>query len=282
MGWWLLALSACAHRSPVIDMHLHAEFWGAGDAPLVGLPSPPTADALRDATLEALRREHVVRAVTSGADLEAWEAADPARIVSGVGWAPDRPVEEVRAALVAHRYEAIAEFAPQYAGLAPNDPSLEPWWALAEALDVPVGIHMGLGPPGGWLEATPRYRAALSDPLLLEEVLVRHPKLRIYVMHAGWPMLDGMLALMHSYPQVYVDIGVIDWALPRAEFYSYLRRLVEAGYGRRILYGSDQMSWPDAIPRSIRAVRRAPFLSPAQKRDILYRNAARFMRWEDL
>src|SRR3989454_6563092 len=42
------------------------------------------------------------------------------------------------------------------------------------------------GPPGAAYLATPRYRASLSNPLLLEETLIRHPKLRLYVMHAGW------------------------------------------------------------------------------------------------
>ena len=54
---------------------------------------------------------------------------------------------------------------------------------------------------------SPKYRMALSDPLLLEEVLVRHPKLRLYVMRAGWPMLDRMIGLLYAHPQVYVMSG---------------------------------------------------------------------------
>jgi predicted TIM-barrel fold metal-dependent hydrolase len=119
---------------------------------------------------------------------------------------------------------------------------------------------------------------ANSNPLLLEEVRLRHPKLRLYVMHAGWPMLDNMIGLLWAHPHVYVDVGVIDWALPREEFYAYLRRLVGAGYGKRIMYGSDQMQWPAAIGRSVNAIRSAPFLSEEQKRDILYNNAVRFFR----
>ena len=48
--------------------------------------------------------------------------------------------------------------------------------------------------------------------------------------------------------------------------------------GKRILFGSDQMYWPDAIGEAIKSVRTAPFLSEEQKRDILYNNAARFLR----
>jgi predicted TIM-barrel fold metal-dependent hydrolase len=60
-------------------------------------------------------------------------------------------------------------------------------------------------------------------------------------------MLDDMLAVMWTHPRVYVDVGVIDYALPRPEFHRYLRVLVEAGFGKRIMFGSDQMIWPGAM-----------------------------------
>jgi predicted TIM-barrel fold metal-dependent hydrolase len=53
---------------------------------------------------------------------------------------------------------------------------------------------------------------------------------------------------------------------------------VDAGFGDRIMFGTDQGIWPDLIEVSIRAIEDAPFLSEAQKRDILYNNAARFLR----
>ena len=124
-------------------------------------------------------------------------------------------------------------------------------------------------------------RLRLSSPLLLEEVLVRHPKLRVYVMHAGWPMLDDMVAMLYAFPNLYVDIAVINWYIPKAEFYSYLKRLVEAGFSKRIMYGSDQMQWPQSIGVSIEAIESAPFLSREQKRDIFYNNAVRFFKLSD-
>ena len=119
---------------------------------------------------------------------------------------------------------------------------------------------------------------SLSNPLLLEEVLIRHPKLRLYVMHAGWPMIDQTIGLLWAHPQVYVDIGVINWAIPRKEFHFYLRRLVEAGFGKRIMFGSDQMVWPEVIGPAIEGVNSATFLTPGQKGDIFYNNAAEFFR----
>jgi predicted TIM-barrel fold metal-dependent hydrolase len=91
-------------------------------------------------------------------------------------------------------------------------------------------------------------------------------------------MLDQTIGLLYAHPQVYVDIGVIDWFVPRREFHAYLRRLVDAGFEKRIMFGSDQMIWPDALRVAIEAVESAEFLSPAQKRDIFYNNAARFLR----
>jgi hypothetical protein len=79
----------------------------------------------------------------------------------------------------------------------------------------------------------------MGNPLLLEDVLIRHPKLRIYVMHFGSPFVDDMIALLYSYPQVYVDVAQNDWGFPRKHFHAQLRRLVEAGFGKRSLIQSE-------------------------------------------
>jgi predicted TIM-barrel fold metal-dependent hydrolase len=84
--------------------------------------------------------------------------------------------------------------------------------------------------------------------------------------------------LMNAHPQVFVDISADNWGVPRKEFHFILKRLVDAGYVKRIMFGSDQMVWPDAIPVAIDAITGADFLSEEQKRDILYNNAARFLR----
>ena len=162
-----------------------------------------------------------------------------------------------------------------------NDPELEPYYLLAEELDLPVAIHLGPVAPGMAYFGAPKFRAAMNDPLRLEEVLLRHPKLRLYVMHAAYPMADQMIALMYAHPQVYVDIAAINYVLPKAEFHRYLRRLVEAGFAKRIMFGSDQMIWPETIAVAIEHVDAAEFLTPGQKRDIYYNNAARFLRIDE-
>ena len=256
------------------------------DKPACAHPVASSKDdaALRDETLAALRRYDIV-AVTSGPPelVAAWRQAEPKRILPAVyiDLSDPPPVAALRALHEAGQMVVLGEIAAQYEGIAPNDPKLEPYWALAEELDIPAAIHVGPGPPGAAYLGLTKYRATLSDPLLLEDVLVRHPKLRLYVMHAGWPNADRMIALLYAHPQVYVDTAVIDFTQPRAEFHNYLRRLVEAGYGKRIMFGSDQMVWPGAIGPAIEAITSADFLTPAQKRDILHDNAARFLRMDE-
>jgi hypothetical protein len=184
----------------------------------------------------------------------------------------------VRTALASRRYRAFGEVGIQYQGVDPSDARFEPYLAVAEEFDSPVSIHVGIGPPGAPYLGFQNYRGRLHSPLLIEEALVRHPRLRVSLMHAGWPMLDDLLAALWTHPQLHVDVGAISFALPLAAFHSYLQRIVEAGFGKRVMFGSDQMVWPEMIDVAIDRIQSAGFLNEDQKRDILYNNAARFLR----
>ena len=275
---------------PIIDVHMHCfekdERWTHKvPNPITGQPMTATTEqAHMQATLAEMKKHNIVKAVVS-ADYQAalrWKSTSPDLIIPSYSFNdPATPnLDFLRREHAAGRLKALGEIGAQYEGLAPNDAKLEPFYALAEELDIPMGIHIGLSKPGISYDDAPKYRAALSDPMLLEEVLIRHPKLRLYVMHAGWPMADKMIALLWAHPNVYVDVAVINWALPHPEFHSYLRRLVGAGFGKRIMFGSDQMVWPETISMAVAGVSSATFLTEEQKRDIFYNNAVRFFRLE--
>jgi len=247
--------------------------------------SPMTDAALMNETLDIMRRRNIIGIVSGPLPrVQQWRTQAPDRVIPGLLFqlGPNSPSPDAIAKLHTDGEIAVlGEVTNQYAGILPADPAFEPYLAMAEQRGMPVGLHLGTGPPGAPYLGTPKYRASMHSPLLVEEVLIRHPRLRIYLMHAGWPMIDDLLAVMWTHPQVYVDTGVISFALPRAEFHNFIRRIFEAGFGKRVMFGSDQMVWPGAMERAIESITSAAFLSEAQKRDILYNNAARFFRFSE-
>lgn len=264
------------------------------------LMSPLTDDELLNQTVEIMERRSVVGVLGGSPELVAeWMKAAPGRFIPALdvrfdaktaeAFAPMPPGEprrllplaEMRRLHASGAFRVLAEVTNQYAGIAPDDARLEPMWAMAEELDIPVGIHIGGAEPGTPYTGSPAFRARLQSALTLEEVLVRHPKLRVYIMHAGYPMVDDLLALLFTHPQVYVEPSMAINVETRAAFYRFLRPIVEAGYGDRVMFGSDQIIWPALIEVAIRSIEEAPFLSADQKRDIFYNNAARFLRLSD-
>jgi uncharacterized protein len=247
--------------------------------------SAESDEELMRQTIEIVNRRNMY-GVLSGEPgrVDEWREAAPGRFIPAlyfnVGVDTAITPDSLRQLVVARKVEVLGEIWNWYDGIAPDDPRMEPYWMLAEELDIPVAIHLNGGRPG---EPHAGYgaRGALVSALTMEEVLVRHPRLRIYLMHAGYPLLDDLLVVLHSHPQVYVDVGSIVFAEPRAAFYHYLQRIVEAGFANRVMFGSDQVIWPDVIERAIASIEAAPFLTEQHKRDILYNNAARFLRLSD-
>ena len=259
--------------------------------------SPPTDEKLFEAVVAEMKRFKMI-GVLGGYDpklVEKWVSLAPDRFIPGLDFRLDKatgtgssaervgdfkPIspEEIRSLHAAGKLKVFAEITNMYGGIAPDDPRMEPYWKLAEELDIPVGIHLGPGGPGEPYLGNPKYRASLQSALTLEEMLIRHPRLRVYIMHAGYPFLDDLLAVMFTHPQVYVEVSMLANVEPRPAFYRYLKAIVEAGYEERVMFGSDQMVWPGLIEPAIRSIEQAPFLTPKQKRDIFYNNAARFLR----
>ena len=312
----LIPPAARQRRDPIIDMHMHALAADEQGPPPLGMCtpfpeysawdpgapygelfiakfknppcadpiwSPATDDELMKQTLAIAERLNIV-GVLSGpaARVAAWVKADRRRFIRGLSFqlmGKDTPSPAaLRAMHEKGELRVLGEVTNQYAGILPDDPRMEPYWALAEALDLPVGIHIGTGPPGVIYMGAAGYRARMHSALTIEEVVVKHPKLRLYIMHAGYPMIDDLLAVLYAHPQVYVDVGIIVYNQPRPAFYRYLQAIVDAGFANRVMFGSDQMVWPGTIERAVAVIEEAPFLSASQKRDIFYNNAARFLR----
>jgi predicted TIM-barrel fold metal-dependent hydrolase len=208
-------------------------------------------------------------------------AIDPGRFISSLEYPDhqDNPLPDTATfikLIQEKKFLVFGELGLQYDGKTLDQPEFEPYLSICERYGIPVAIHTGLGPPESPYHGFPNFTVTSGNPIHLEAVLKKHPKLKLQMMHMGYPYLEETKAIMYVYPQVYVDISVIDWALPKAEFYQYLQSLLNSGFGKRIMYGSDQMIWEDAIPLSIKTVESAAFLDEQTKQDIFYNNAARF------
>ena len=288
----LLLLAAPAlgqsYDGPIIDVHLHVGAAAPGAPnPATGLPTTANTDADRERlTLERMRRHGIVLGLVSGPDayMASMRKAGGDAIRAGAflddGHNALPPPEVLRKAFASGELQVMGEIGAQYHGLNPSDPWFEPYLALADEFDIPVGIHTGLAPPGTPYGCCPDFSVELGNPKLLEPMLKRHPKLRVWLMHAGWPYLQETKALLYMYPQLHADVSVIDWIIPRQEFHQYLQALMTAGFGDRLMFGSDQMIWPEAITLAVEGLDSASFLTPAQKRAIFHDNAARFLKLE--
>ncbi len=178
------------------------------------------------------------------------------------------------------KIEIFGEIAPYYAGKTLNDSSWQPYLRICEKYDIPVAIHSAGGDPGGTYSWSPKARLSISDPFLIEDVLVNYPKLRIYLMHSGESYYENALRLMAYYPQLYSDLGVLLWVEPMDQRYArlFLKAAKDSGYLHKVMFGSDQMTWPYAIEKSIKFLNSLTFLTKQDKEDILYNNAAKFLK----
>lgn len=191
--------------------------------------SPTTDDSLQNLTIGALNRRNIYGVTSGDVDMvRKWKAAAPDRIINAVQWNFSQikrhgySADSLETLFKSGEFKVFGEVYIQYEGYSPSDSAFEPYLAMAEKLDIPVGIHVGTGPPGSPYLGYSKYRAKLHSALVLEEALVRHPKLTVYAMHAGWPMLDDMMSALYVHPQLYVDVGIICYSLPKKEFYFYL------------------------------------------------------------
>jgi len=279
-----LGLQAQDYEGPIIDMHIHAYNSELGGM-MFGMDHPnplknetyigvKTPEEQKSETFKKFEKHNIVLALTSDGQL--WVEDDPERIlISG----RNMPLDTLRSMAENNQLSAIGELNPFYGGITAEHESQKPFFDLAEELQLPVGFHiMPGGPPGGiYHMGMDKVRVKNANPKQLEEVLVAHPKMRVFIMHGGWPYLEDMKAMMYAHPQLYIDIAAIDWILPKVEFHNFLKGLVDSGFGKRIMFGSDQMVWPETIDIAVDAVNSADFLTMEQKEDIFFDNAAEFL-----
>ena len=276
------------YNGPIIDMHLHAYHPGN---PMLGMTHPPTlrnktyqgaptSAELRDQVFEKFRKHNIVKAAITNGELW-YEEGEGVVLIGNSNFS----IEELRQQHEGSMLDLIIELAPFYSGRQLSDPSILPYFELAQELDIPIGTHIFPGGPNYGFHRMPQMMGATrienAHPLQLEPILVQFPSIKLYIMHGGWPYVDDIKALLYAHPNVYVDIAVINWILPQEELNNYLKSLIDAGFEDRILFGTDQMVWPETIDDAVISVNAVDFLTIEQKEKIFFYNAAKFLELSD-
>lgn len=272
----------------VIDMHMHCytekDFW-VGKA-RNGLESSKTAIETLEQTIKKMDKHKIEYAVVCGTieSLERYTKADR-RFIPGYQDFKDSliPVQQFEEYVKSGRIKVFGEVMAVYKGLTLADSIYQPYLAICEKYGVPVAYHSGGSFPDAQNLGWPKYRIKLGDPFLIEDVLVKYPKLKLYLMHAGENFYENTLRMMDGYPNLYADLGVALWLHPLTKDYGtkFLKSAKLYGVLDRVMFGSDQMVWPEAITSSINFLYSLDFLTNTEKEMILYKNAKKFLEIKD-
>ncbi|WP_260482659.1 amidohydrolase family protein [Sphingomicrobium flavum] len=301
----ILCLAGCASVSSgnasakpkIFDAHYHASWQLSDDA------------AARDERIAQMRAHNIVGTtlfITSRDDLDHWPSGLPGRVIAGPmmpcppltaeqlfcfddaeGW-PD--LGWLESELQAGRIGLIGELPTTYFPIAPSDPRLDPYFALAIKYDVPVLSHTNAGPPPKlgprrFEGCCPDFDGRMGDPDLWRPVLQKYPEMRLVLQHVGFPFpaapgaenyLDATVQLLKDYPGVYADMSVLNALWDEESHMMGVQRFVEEGLIDRVMFATDNNDPAIIIDR----LERLDVLTDAHRQGIYYDNAARFFRFE--
>jgi predicted TIM-barrel fold metal-dependent hydrolase len=228
-------------------------------------------------------------------------AAAPERL-KGVALLPlqDMPAAIAELERAVSRFGFVSGLLGTRVGECPlDDPVLDPLYAAAEALDLPLSIHGGdiQGNNVALRYPTFSQRHALGFPISLMTavmdiacggVLDRHPRLRLSFLEAGAGWLPYWLDRLDEHwerrpnhvphmrrsaretwgeGRLYISCDPDEWTLPQT---------VELLGAATILYASDYPHWDSAFPESARLIAHRAELTDEAKRKILCENAQQF------
>ncbi|HEV7974077.1 amidohydrolase family protein [Amycolatopsis sp.] len=242
-----------------IDVHTHAEISGDGHSSLSG-------ELL--AASEAYFKAHGHRQPTIPEMARYYRERNMAAVVFTVDAEhatghPPIPNEEVAASCAAHADTLIPfasidpwrgkaalrqarelvtdygvrgfKFHPSLQDFAPNDRMAYPLYEVIEELGVPALFHTGQTGIGAGLPGGGGIRLKHSNPMLVDDVAVDFPELRIVLAHPSFPWQDEALAVATHKPYVYIDLS--GWS-PKY-FPPNLVRYANTLLKDKVLFGSD-------------------------------------------
>ena len=277
-----------------IDVHTHAEISASGhvalDPALLNASAAYfKAEEHRAPTISEMAgyyRERKMAAVVFTVDAEhatghgrianeevAASCAENADVLIPFGsvdpWKGKMAAREVRRLVEEHGVRGF-KFHPSVQGFDPNDRMAYQVYDVIQECGVPALFHsgqtgIGAGVPGGG-----GIRLKHSNPMLLDDVAVDFPDLKIIIAHPSFPWQDEALAVATHKPGVYIDLS--GWS-PKY-FPPQLVRYANSLLQDKVLFGSDfPVIKPDRWLSDFEQLEIKPSVRPK----ILKGNAARLL-----
>ncbi|MDX1970686.1 MAG: amidohydrolase family protein [Planctomycetaceae bacterium] len=164
---------------------------------------------------------------------------------------------------------------PIYQNWNPQDPKHLPLFKKAEALGIPVNIHQGTS----FVRPGP---LKYANPVLLEDIAIACPNLRIVIAHMGHPWETECVVLIRKHPNLYANISALHYRPLR--HYQAFMTAIEYGVEHKLIMGSD---FPSATLSQVIAGQwkvndvvegtRFPTVSKEIIHNIIYENWKRFL-----
>jgi predicted TIM-barrel fold metal-dependent hydrolase len=158
-------------------------------------------------------------------------ARDPARLLGFGAVDPTSPSAVDELERMKHDLGLVGcKLAPIYQDVDPLGSHFLRVCAELERLELPMLIHQGttFARAGSLLQAR---------PVLLDEIALRHPELRIVIAHMGHPWFSEAIAVVRRHPHVYADVSALvgrRWLL-----YNALVEAIEYRVAHKLLFGTD-------------------------------------------
>lgn len=186
-----------------------------------------TVDMEAGTGIRRIRNEEVAEAAAANSDIMmAFASIDPHKGKLGV--------IEARDLVEKHGVKGF-KFHPPLQDFDPSDRMAWPLYELIDHYKLPAIFHtghsgMGTGMPGGG-----GIRLRYGQPMLVDEVAVSFPDMKIILAHPGWPWTDESLSMALHKPNVFIDLS--GWS-PKY-FPPQIVRYANGQLGHKFLFGSD-------------------------------------------
>ena len=158
-------------------------------------------------------------------------ARAPEKLIGFMSVHPDEPgvLEEMERAYGDLGLRGL-KLGPNYQNFDPLGENARRVYARAQEMGIPALFHQGTSP---MRDAPIRY----AHPLVMDEIAMLFPDLRIVMAHMAHPWLEDCLVVVRKHPNVYADVSARfyrPWSFYNGMRYAYEWKVME-----KLLFGSD-------------------------------------------